>query len=133
MKRTGRAKPTILWLRLGLRFAPARHDPAERTIFGIDVTGYNPKNLKRCPYLRSLIEEQIREEEAAWQAGYQQGFAEGTRLVAWRVLKHRFGRIPSWVPERLLGMSAKEAQELVLATIDGKSPYDLFGKAARSR
>jgi hypothetical protein len=53
-------------------------------------------------------------------------------LRGW-VLKHRFGRIPSWVPERLLVMSAKEAQELILAVIDGKRLYDLFGKPARSR
>jgi predicted transposase YdaD len=64
--------------------------------------------------------------EEGRQEGLEEGRREGERAILRRLIEKRFGAVPSWAEERLVGRSTIELEDLSVRVLDAQSIEDLL-------
>ncbi|BAC08224.1 DUF4351 domain-containing protein, partial [Thermosynechococcus vestitus] len=79
------------------------------------MLGFTTEELKRTRFYREVYAE-AREE--GLQEGLEQGLQQGEALVILRLLRRRFGSVPSELEERIQQLSAPQIEALAEALLD---------------
>jgi Domain of unknown function (DUF4351) len=86
------------------------------------------KEARKMPILNDIMDHKVlgREFKRGRAEGIQEGFQEGERKILRRMIEKRFGAIPAWVEEQLLGGSESEIEALSDRVLDAHSLEDLL-------
>jgi predicted transposase YdaD len=80
------------------------------------------------PILNDIMDHKVlgREFKRGLQEGRQEGRQEGELKILKRQMERRFGVIPEWVDQRLIGLSEPEIEELGVRLLDAYTLEELL-------
>jgi hypothetical protein len=86
------------------------------------------KEIRRMPITQDIREHKVLGPEfrRATEEGRAQGVHQGELAILRRLMRERFGVLPSWAEERLASRSTEELEELGLRLLDAQSLEQLL-------
>jgi len=86
------------------------------------------QEVRKMPVLIDILDNKVlgREFKRGLEEGKIEGKVEGELTALRRLLEKRFGNLPAWVDDRLVGRSAAELVELIVRAIDAPTLEDLL-------
>jgi len=82
------------------------------------------QEVRKTPVLIDILDNKVRGRE--FKRGLEQGKLEAALTSLRRLIEKRFGTLPQWVEDRLIGRSAAELVELIVRALDADSLEDLL-------